>query len=401
MATVRLQKPLNILHVLRAPVGGLFRHVADLVRGQTARGHRVGIVADSLTGDAPSLHVLDDIAPQLALGLSRIPIPRPFGARDITGIWHVSRRIHDTKAAVVPGHGANGGAYARLALSSHPAVRAYTPHGGSLLFDDRSVRGKAYLALERLMVPRGDLYLFESVFGANAFHAKVGTPSGVARVVHNGVAEAEFAPVITAPGASDIIFLGELRPVKGIDTLIDAIVILHRGGMKVTATLVGGGPQAAELRARVDRINLQHAIRFMPPMPARAAMALGRVMLMPSLAESLPYVVLETAAAGKPLIASRVGGIPEIYGDLSGALVPPGDAQELADAIARAIRNPIAADALARALRERVAAEFAVETMVDDVLAGYAQALTHQQSPHLRRDGNCGAVKAHAPKFRL
>ena len=61
----------------------------------------------------------------------------------------------------------------------------------------------------------------------------------------------------------------------------------------------------------------------MPAMPARQAIALGRIMVVPSRAESLPYVVLEAAAAGMPLIATGVGGIPEIYGPLSDTLVPP------------------------------------------------------------------------------
>ena len=66
----------------------------------------------------------------------------------------------------------------------------------------------------------------------------------------------------------------------------------------VTATLVGSGPDEAALKAQVQRLSLQHAIRFMAAMPARKAMALGRIMVIPSRAESLPYVVLETAAAG-------------------------------------------------------------------------------------------------------
>ena len=64
--------PLNIIHVFRAPVGGLFRHVVDLVRGQIARGHRVGIIADSTTGNARSDEIFAELAPQLALGLTRI-----------------------------------------------------------------------------------------------------------------------------------------------------------------------------------------------------------------------------------------------------------------------------------------------------------------------------------------
>ena len=89
-------RALNILHVLRAPVGGLFRHVVDLVHGQIARGHRVGIVADSSTCNARSREVFSSLAPLLALGLTFTPIHRPFGPQDLSAVWHVTKRVRRT-----------------------------------------------------------------------------------------------------------------------------------------------------------------------------------------------------------------------------------------------------------------------------------------------------------------
>jgi glycosyltransferase involved in cell wall biosynthesis len=82
-------------------------------------------------------------------------------------------------------------------------------------------------------------------------------------------------------------------------------------------------------------------------------------------------VVLEAAAAGKPLISTNVGGIPEIYGPLAPALVPAA----LAAAIAQAVDNPEATHAIAEKLRAQVAASFSAEAMVEGVLAGYRQAI--------------------------
>ena len=143
----------------------------------------------------------------------------------------------------------------------------------------------------------------------------------------------------------------------------------------MTATLVGSGPDEAALKAQVARLSLDHAIRFRSAMPAREALTLGRIMVIPSRAESLPYVVLETAAAGKPLITTNVGGIPEIFGSLSDALIPAGDAGALADAIAHTLDDPDAAVALAEDLRLRVASSFSVEAMVDGVISAYRQAM--------------------------
>ena len=152
--------PLNILHVFRAPVGGLFRHVLDLTRAQIARGHRVGIVADSLTGGGRAEQILQELAPDLALGLSRVPMRRHAGLGDFGVLGHVMSRVSRTKADIVHGHGAKGGAYARLSFANRRAVRAYTPHGGSLLFGHDTWAGKFYLATERLLMLRGDLFLF-------------------------------------------------------------------------------------------------------------------------------------------------------------------------------------------------------------------------------------------------
>ncbi len=367
--------PLSIIHVFRAPIGGLFRHVADLVRGQIARGHKVGIIADSTTGNARSDEIFAELGPQLELGLTRIPMPRQLSPLDAPAAWHVTRRINETGADVIHGHGAKGGAYARLAFPGRKVVRAYTPHGGSLLLRHDNWSGRMYLTLERILLARRALFLFESAYSGALFREKIGKPNGIVRVIHNGVSKAEFAPVEPAPDATDLVFIGEFRPVKGIDILIDAIAELHRRKIAVTATLVGGGPDEAILRAQVEKLSLQKAVRFGPVMPARRALTLGKVMVIPSRAESLPYVVLETAACGMPLITTRVGGIPEIYGPLTNTLVPAGNVAALADAIAQAIENPKEAAEIAQELRERVATSFSVDTMVEGVLSAYRQAL--------------------------
>ncbi len=367
--------PLNILHVFRAPVGGLFRHVLDLTREQASRGHRVGVICDSQTGGARAEEVLAALSPSLALGLSRYPMHRQPHPSDVFALRHVMGRIAETQADVVHGHGAKGGAYSRLAFNRRQAVRAYIPHGGSLLFTHDTLAGKVYLATERFLTRRGDLFLFESEFSANTFRRKVGTPHGLVRVVHNGVPPAEFEPVAPLPDATDLVFIGEMRMLKGVDLLIDAVAALRRDGRTVTATLVGDGPDREVFQAQAERQALGDLVQFKPATPQRQAQAFGRTMVVPSRLNSLPYVVLEAAASGKPLITANVGGIPEIYGPLADHLVPKNDASALARAILQALDDPRAADELARALRERVAKGFTIDSMVDGVLAAYAETL--------------------------
>ena len=76
------EQPLRILHAVRAPVGGIFRHILDVANGQADRGHHVGLIADSLTGGERGAAALAEIAPRLKLGVHRIPIrrePHPDG----------------------------------------------------------------------------------------------------------------------------------------------------------------------------------------------------------------------------------------------------------------------------------------------------------------------------------
>jgi glycosyltransferase involved in cell wall biosynthesis len=366
---------LRILHVFRAPVGGLFRHVVDLARGQIARGHKVGLIADSTTGGAQAEAVLADLAKDLALGISRIPVGRHLGLRDLAGVRHVSRRIAETGAQVIHGHGAKGGAYARLASTPEGAIRAYTPHGGSLLFRPSALLGAFYLTLEKILMRRGDLFLFVSARSAQVFRANIGNPKGIVEVVHNGIAAADLEPVQPAADATDLVFIGEFRLIKGIDILLDAMASLHRSGRRIGATIVGYGPDEHALQAQALRLGLGEYTRFLPAMPARRAFALGRLMVVPSRSESLPYIVLEAAAAGVPLIATRVGGIPEIFGPLSHRLVPPENAEALAAAVAAALDDEAATRDFTQELRERVRVEFSVDAMVERILDAYRRAL--------------------------
>lgn len=367
--------PLNILHVFRTPVGGLFRHVMDLARAQAERGHRVGLIADSTTGGARADAAFAALEPLLAHGITRIPMSRQVGPADWKPILHAMRRASAAKADVLHGHGAKGGAYARLALGNRRAIRVYTPHGGSLWFSKDTLKGKFYLAAEKLFMRRSDLLLYESQFSADASRANIGVPNCLVRVVHNGVSRAEFEPIAPTPDATDIVFIGELRQLKGVDLLIEAIATLRRKGRPLTATLVGAGPDREAFVAKAAAVGLSDVIKLPGAMNARQAFPLGRLMVVPSRAESLPYIVLETIAAQVPLITTRVGGIPEIYGPMADTLIAPDSVDALVAAIAEALDHPERLAQRMKTLNDRVAKLFSVDAMVDGVLDGYRAAL--------------------------
>lgn len=367
-------RPLNILHVLRAPVGGLFRHVVDLAEGQARRGHQVGLVADMTTGAARAEARLAALAPLLVHGIVRVPMSRHIGVSDFAAHRAVAAQARRQGIDVVHGHGAKGGAYARL-LRQEGAIRVYTPHGGSLHYRRASPLGMLYLSLERILMARSELLLFESAYGRDVFRARVGAPACRVEVVHNGVSDSEFAPLAPDEDASDVVFVGELRTLKGVDVLIDALALLARQGSPLSATIVGEGPDGESFKARAQAAGLDQRVTFPGAMPARAAFARGRVLVVPSRAESLPYIVLEAGAAGIPQVVSAVGGIGEIFGPQSDRLVPPGDAAALARGIHAALADSAEAERQARQLQQRLRGAFSVEAMTDQVLAAYRKTI--------------------------
>ena len=375
--------PLKVLHVLRAPLGGLFRHVLDLAREQIRRGHRVGMIADRTTGGEAADRLLAEIAPRLALGMTRIPMHRNPHPSDAAVFMAVRETIRRTQPHVVHGHGSKGGAYARLSAlmpSASETVRAYTPHGGSLNHRPGSLISRVYMQAERLMARQTDLLLFESGFIAGRFREMVGEPPHLFKIVHNGVAESEFVPLAPEADAAEILYVGELRAVKGIDTLLDAIAVAGRRlGTPPRAMLVGSGPDRAKLEDHARRLGLAAHVSFTGPMPARRAFALGRLLVVPSRAESLPYIVLEAAAARLPMIATHVGGIPEIFGPYRDRLLPPDDVGGLADRLVATLTQPLAERAAqARQLADFVHDGFSVDRMVDSVIGAYREALSRK-----------------------
>ncbi|OAH33213.1 glycosyltransferase family 4 protein [Methylorubrum populi] len=368
----------RILHVFRAPVGGLFRHVVDLTRLQAEAGHAVGLVCDASTGGERAERALADLGPHLALGVTRIPMRRNPHASDLGALRAVRERALAEQVDVLHGHGAKGGVFARLAplgRAGRTVIRAYTPHGGSYNYRPGTPLHRLYMAAEQMMARTTDLFLFESEYVASRHAAFAGGAPRLQRIVHNGLAEAEFAPVETAADPFDLVYVGELREAKGLPVLLRALAKVRAQGREMRLLMVGSGPDTESLAAMAENLGLRHAIAFEPPQAIRPVLGRGRVMVVPSLAESLPYVVLEAAAAAQPLVATNVGGIPEIFGSLSGDLVPPGDCEALSVAIMRILdEEPAIREGRARALSEALRMRFSMNRMATDVLCGYAAA---------------------------
>jgi glycosyltransferase involved in cell wall biosynthesis len=373
---------LAIVHVVRSPVGGIYRHIADLAIAQKQAGHRVGLICDSLTGGQLEEDRIAALAPDLALGVLRIPMPRAVGPGDLPATIRVARHIARLRADVVHAHGAKGGVFGRLAAMlerrrGRSVAAFYAPHGGSLHYEKGSTAGRVYFAIERALELATDALIHVSAYEAKVYREKVGVPRCPAHVVVNGLRPEEFEPVVPDANAVDFLYIGMLRDLKGIDVFLDALARLKERGCDVRANVVGAGDRADEQRYGefVNSSGLADRVAFLPPMPARRAFSGARTVVVPSRAESMPYIVLEIAAAGLPLLATNVGGIPEVLWGEGEALLPPGDADALASAMELALASPerMAAEAMVR--RERIRQKFSLATMAARIEDIYRDAL--------------------------
>ncbi|MDW9356769.1 glycosyltransferase family 4 protein [Sinorhizobium meliloti] len=370
------ERPLRILHCFRSPVGGIFRHVRDLAEAHANAGHQVGILCDSTTGGAHEDALFEEVRPHLALGIIRVPIHRSIGASDAAALWRGYKEIRSLQPDVLHGHGAKGGVLARivgsaLRVNKYRVARLYSPHGGSLHFERRSLAGSLILRVERLQERLTDALVFVCEYERRTYGARVGLPLARNELIYNGIDDAEFEPVETGPGAVDFLYIGMMRDLKGPDLFIEGFAAAEEiAGRRLSALMVGDGPQQRQYEEMTLRMGLADRVRLLPAMRAREAFALARKVVIPSRAESMPYILLEALAAGKPVIATRVGGIPEVLGADSEALVPPGDAGALARLMADAIGD---AGWAARTMpdAERFKSRFAASVMTRHVMQLY------------------------------
>jgi glycosyltransferase involved in cell wall biosynthesis len=345
------------------------------VRGQAKSGLSVGVICDSSTEDTFAFNEFDELEPLCSLGIRRIPMSRLLGTSDLRTLREISNYCQKTKPNIIHGHGAKGGAYARLLASRVGAKSIYTPHGGSLHYATTSPAGVIYMGLERFLKRGTDGLIFESQYSADTYARKLGSFPCRHKVIHNGLKDHEFDCWTDKDAQYDFVYVGEMRKLKGIDVLLEAIAELQLT-RELKVLLVGAGPDEAYFKERIGSLNIERSITLSGPIfPATDAFNQGRCVVMPSLAESFPYIVLETIAAGCPLITTSVGGIPEIFGPHKDALLPAGDAQALSAAMKQMMDNPDQALIKSQEIQGYVKSQFSLEKMLDEIDTYYREVL--------------------------
>jgi glycosyltransferase involved in cell wall biosynthesis len=367
---------MRILFVFRLPVGGLFRHVKDLLKGFHDRGHQVGVVCDASSympaNDEVYLHQFAQ------LGVWRLPISRLPSFADLLVARRISLLVAQHGFDILHGHGAKGGLYARVVVKLQKRKinpkAIYTLHGGSLHYHPKSLAGFFYLSTERYLLPYTAGLIFESEFSRRRFVEVISPPSCPVKVIHHGVHESEFEIVTHISNAADFVFLGELRKLKGVDILLRAICLLQKQGYPTSLAIFGAGPDEKSFRILAAKLGARNVEWLGVAANAKDALKYGRCLVLPSLSESFSYVVLESAAMGVPVIATQVGAVSEILGRRDN-WVARGDEVDLANKMRMFLDGHKCSIGNVGQIQRRVRSLFRLDCMVDSTLGFYQECL--------------------------
>lgn len=304
-------------------------------------------------------------------------ISRPLDLSCLRQLREIFRR---RKIDVVHSHEFTMAVYGTAAAASLRIPHVITMHGNQQM----TARARRRVAL-RWAFRNSSSVVAVSADTTRHLEESLGVEPGVIRTIPNGVPRrfGDPAPVKRELGLEDgevvLLAVGSLVERKGHHILIRALArISDQPAMPAWRLLIAGvGEEEGNLRALVEKVGLGHRIAILghrEDIPALQEAA--DVFVMPSLWEGLPLAILEAMFAANPVLASRTSGIPEaITHGKEGLLVPPGDEEALASALAELLQNAEMRSSLGAAAQARALANFTVERMTSDYEQLYSQPL--------------------------
>jgi glycosyltransferase involved in cell wall biosynthesis len=385
-------RPIRVLRVIaRLNMGGPALHVTYLARGLATRGYETTLVAgDVARGEESMAFVADRAGVEIVRlpGLSRELSP----LRDALAALRVARIIRRVRPDVVHTHTAKAGAIGRVAaLLAGPArrpvvvhtfhghvLRGYFGRGGTLLF--RAIETALARLTDRLIAVSPEVR--DELVGLHV------APRDKFSVVRLGIEleprvrfEGDAAEVRRRHGIPAEKFVvgwfGRMTAVKRTDDLLTMLAGLRERGVDALLVLVGDGDDRDRLEQRAHDLGLARSCLFLGYQQDVAQWyAICDAVVLTSASEGTPVTIIEALAAGRPVVATKVGGVPDVVDEgETGFLVRPRDTHALAERLEILARDPERRLAMGATGRERVLERYAVDRLVDDVDALYRELL--------------------------
>jgi glycosyltransferase involved in cell wall biosynthesis len=388
-------RAIRVLRVIaRLNIGGPAYHVSMLsgrldrqrfatllVYGSLGEGE--GSFESLARKEACAVKVLPDLNPEL----------RPLA--DLRALLQLMRVIRSYRPQIVHTHTAKAGFAGRLAAVLSPGPRpiiVHTYHGHVLEGYFGRPRSALYRWLERGLARVTDCLIGVSRATVDDLVRLGVAPRDRFRVVPIGLDLSRFlqpsTDAVTAlreqcgtrPGEVLVGFVGRLVPIKRVDVVLRAVAAAREQGVPVRLMVVGDGPCRASLEELAERLGIGDIVRFVGYLPdAGAAAAAAEIAILGSDNEGTPVALIEAAAAGRPAVATAVGGVPDVVTPETGLLVPAGDHAALARGLARLARAPELRAEMGGRAREHVIGRFSIDRLLSDVEQLYDELLAQRR----------------------
>ena len=334
---------------------GICRIVIGLARSTADFGYETSVL---FLGEGP---LVADVRKE---GIRASVVSWDGGRRELTGAWKAWNWLRRERIDIVHSH--HGGLMVR-AVCRAGGVNAVVQHVHSRILENRQ-DGKI------------------SELSFRAADAVIASSQAVADCLLRCHPEVVYAGLDTGPdpppaadhlGRFKLGVLTRLVPLKNVEALLKASALLRNKGIDVEAEIAGSGPSEPSLRSLASSLGLMDRVRFLgwrPDVPE--LLASWHLLVIPSNEESFPITALEAMVAGRPVVASRVGGLAEMVLDgVTGRLIAPGNIEMLAASIAEMMRDRRRADQMGMEGWKRVKSHFSTDLMASRTAAIYNQVL--------------------------
>lgn len=380
-------EPLRVLRIIaRLNIGGPAYHVSLLSGRMDRRRYETLLLTGSLGAGEGSF---EGLAARYGATKRTVPGLRPEldPVADLRALLALSREIRRYRPAIVHTHTAKAGTLGRLAALLTPGPRpiiVHTYHGHVLTGYFGPAKSGVFRRIERILgrwsdclVGVSDATVDELVeLGVAQRHKFRTIPIGLDLEPFLAVERADGESFRREVGAAadDVlaVFVGRLVPIKRVDVLIEAVALARAAGAPIRLAVVGDGELRLDLERRAAELGLADAARFAgfrTDLPAIAAAS--DVAVLTSDNEGTPVALVEAAAAGRPAVATAVGGVREIVTPETGFVVPAGEAAGMARALARIAEDREARDRMGAAARAHVRDRYSADRVVRDVTTLY------------------------------
>jgi len=376
--------PIRVLRVIaRLNMGGPAIHVANLASGLQTRGYQTTVVAGSLARGEDSMAF---VAERLGVNVVSIPdIQREVSAlHDARSALRVAALIRAERPHVLHTHTAKAGAIARaaamLAGDSRPPVVVHTFHGHVLKGYFGPGRTAFFRRVEQTLARTADVLVAVSPEVRDELVELGVAPREKFAVIRLGIpleerladptADTDYRRLYGIPQESFVVgWVGRMTGVKDTGAVLEIVRAARARGVEAVLCMVGDGPDRERLEQLAHELGIARSCYFVGYQEDVAGYyRLFDALVLPSVNEGTPVSAIEALASGTPVVANRVGGVPDVVRDgVDGFLVEPGDTESAAARLAELAADAGLRQTMGDAGRARVSARYSVPRLVDDV----------------------------------